>query len=68
MLVPTSTGGHVPIKQVARITYVIGPQELKSESGLLVGYVTLNTRDRDEVSVVEDAERCSRPRSGGATN
>jgi len=24
---------------------------------LLVGYVTLNTRNRDEVSVVEDAER-----------
>jgi Cu(I)/Ag(I) efflux system membrane protein CusA/SilA len=47
----------VPIGQLARITYTIGPQELKSEQGLLVGYVTLNTRDRDEVSVVEDAER-----------
>src|SRR5262249_37666365 len=35
----------------------IGPQEIKSENGLLVGYVTLNTRDRDEISVVEDAER-----------
>lgn len=57
VLVPTSTGGQVPIKQVARITYRIGPQELKSENGFLVGYVTLNTRDRDEVSVVEDAER-----------
>jgi Cu(I)/Ag(I) efflux system membrane protein CusA/SilA len=57
VLVPTSTGGHVPIGQLARITYTIGPQELKSEQGLLVGYVTLNTRDRDEVSVVEDAER-----------
>src|SRR5262249_22041354 len=57
VLVPTSTGGHVPIGQVAKVRYVIGPQELKSESGLLVGYVTMNTRDRDEVSVVEDAER-----------
>jgi copper/silver efflux system protein len=57
VLVPTSTGAHVPIKQLARISYTIGPQELKSESGLLVGYVTLNTRDRDEVSVVEDAEK-----------
>jgi Cu(I)/Ag(I) efflux system membrane protein CusA/SilA len=57
VLVPTSTGAHVPIAQLANIRYVLGPQELKSENGLLVGYVTMNTRDRDEVSVVEDAER-----------
>ncbi|MFO1045835.1 MAG: efflux RND transporter permease subunit [Planctomycetaceae bacterium] len=57
ILVPTSTGAHVPIAQVAKVTYSIGPQEIKSENGLLVGYVTLNTRDRDEISVVEDAER-----------
>lgn len=57
ILVPTSTGAHIPIGQVAKITYSIGPQEIKSENGLLVGYVTLNTRDRDEISVVEDAER-----------
>ncbi|MCI0738709.1 MAG: efflux RND transporter permease subunit [Gemmataceae bacterium] len=41
---------------LGKINYIIGPQELKSENGLLVGYVTLNTRDRDEVSVVEEAE------------
>ncbi|MBI3467352.1 MAG: efflux RND transporter permease subunit, partial [Planctomycetes bacterium] len=57
ILVPTSTGAHIPIKQVARIRYLVGPQELKSENGLLVGYFTMNTRDRDEVSVVEEAER-----------
>jgi Cu(I)/Ag(I) efflux system membrane protein CusA/SilA len=57
ILVPTSEGAHIPIGQVATIRYTVGPQELKSENGLLVGYVTMNTRDRDEVSVVEDAER-----------
>ncbi|MGD9853625.1 MAG: efflux RND transporter permease subunit [Planctomycetaceae bacterium] len=57
ILVPTSSGAHIPIGQVATIRYTVGPQELKSENGLLVGYVTMNTRDRDEVSVVEDAER-----------
>lgn len=57
ILIPTSTGAQIPISQLARITYSIGPQELKSEGGLLVGYVTMNTRDRDEVSVVEDAEK-----------
>ncbi|MEX2139126.1 MAG: efflux RND transporter permease subunit [Pirellulales bacterium] len=57
ILVPTSDGNHIPISQLAEIRFSIGPQELKSENGLLVGYVTLNTRDRDEISVVEDAER-----------
>jgi Cu(I)/Ag(I) efflux system membrane protein CusA/SilA len=41
---------------VADIQYSLGPQEIKSENTLLVGYVTLNTRDRDEVSLVEDAD------------
>lgn len=57
ILVPTSAGAQVPIGQVARIRYTVGPQDIRSENGLLVGYVTMNTRDRDEVSVVEDAER-----------
>jgi Cu(I)/Ag(I) efflux system membrane protein CusA/SilA len=57
ILVPASSGTHIPITQVASIRYTIGPQEIKSENALLVGYVTLNTRDRDEVSVVEEAEQ-----------
>jgi Cu(I)/Ag(I) efflux system membrane protein CusA/SilA len=57
ILVPSPTGAQIPIGQLAEIRYSLGPQELKSENGLLVGYVTMNTRDRDEVSVVEDAER-----------
>jgi Cu(I)/Ag(I) efflux system membrane protein CusA/SilA len=68
ILVPTSTGAQVPIGVLAKINYIIGPQELKSENGLLVGYVTMNTRDRDEVSVVEEAEallRAEKVRSDG---
>jgi Cu(I)/Ag(I) efflux system membrane protein CusA/SilA len=57
VLVPAANGAHIPITQVANIAYTIGPQEIKSENTLLVGYVTLNTRDRDEVSVVEDADK-----------
>jgi Cu(I)/Ag(I) efflux system membrane protein CusA/SilA len=56
LLVPMAAGGHVPLAHVVEIRTVIGPQEIKGEGGLLVGYVTMNTRDRDEVSVVEDAE------------
>lgn len=54
--VPTSSGAQVPLTQLATITTVLGPQEIKGERGLLVGYVTMNTRERDEVSVVNDAE------------
>lgn len=54
--VPTSSGAQIPLAQLAEISTVLGPQEIKGERGLLVGYVTLNTRDRDEVSVVNDAE------------
>jgi Cu(I)/Ag(I) efflux system membrane protein CusA/SilA len=56
ILVPAANGAHIPITQVAEIRYTIGPQDIKSENALLVGYVTLNTRDRDEMSVVEDAD------------
>lgn len=56
VLVPTSTGAQIPLGQVVTVRYNIGPQELKSEGGLLVGYVTMNTRHQDEVTVVENAE------------
>ncbi len=54
--IPSSSGAQVPLAQLAEISTVLGPQEIKGERGLLVGYVTMNTRDRDEVSVVQDAE------------
>ncbi len=56
ILVPTSSGAQIPLAQVVDIQSVLGPQEIKGERGLIVGYVTMNTRDRDEVGVVEDAE------------
>ncbi|HMO18746.1 MAG TPA: efflux RND transporter permease subunit [Oligoflexia bacterium] len=57
ILVPTSREVQIPLSQLATIEIVLGPQEIKGERGLLVGYVTMNTRDRDEVSVVKDAEK-----------
>ena len=57
VLVPTPSGAQIPITQVCDIEYTIGPSVIKSEDTLLVGYVTFNTRDRDEVSVVEDADK-----------
>ncbi len=60
ILIPSTGGAQIPLSQVVTIRSVLGPQEIKGERGLLVGYVTMNTRDRDEVSVVEDAERVLR--------
>ena len=57
ILVPTPAGAQIPIAQVCDIEYTIGPSMIKSEDTLLVGYVTFNTRERDEVSVVEDADK-----------
>ncbi len=54
--VPSSSGAQVPLAQLAAVKTVLGPQEIKGERGLLVGYVTMNARERDEVSVVQDAE------------
>ncbi len=62
ILVPAVGGAQVPISQVTDVRYTLGPQEIKSENTLLVGYVTMNTRDRDEVSVVEDADRAIKDR------
>ena len=57
ILVPTPSGAQIPIAQVCDIEYTIGPSMIKSEDTLLLGYVTFNTRERDEVSVVEDADK-----------
>ncbi|MFN0206896.1 MAG: efflux RND transporter permease subunit [Planctomycetota bacterium] len=57
VLVSTNAGGQIPLSYVAKIDTQLGPSEIKGENGMLVAYVTLNTRGRDEVSVVEDAEK-----------
>jgi Cu(I)/Ag(I) efflux system membrane protein CusA/SilA len=60
ILVSSMDGTQVPISRLCDIRTVVGPQEIKGERGLLVGYVTMNTRDRDEIGVVEDAEKTLR--------
>ncbi len=74
VLVPASSGMamgegrvQIPIRTVVDFRVELGPQEIKSENILKVGYVTLNTRDRDEISVVEDADRLIRARIADGT-
>ncbi len=56
VLVPGAGKVQVPLKQVAEIRYVQGPQMIKSEDTFLVGYVIFDKKpDHAEVDVVEDA-------------
>lgn len=57
MLIPTKTGGQVPLGQVAKINYVSGPQVIKSENTFLLGYVLFDKLDDfAEVEVVKKAQ------------
>ncbi len=67
ILLPTASGAQVPLTSLVRFRFTMGPQEIKTENTLKVGYVTLNTRDRDEISVVEDAERLLKARIADGT-
>ncbi len=58
ILVPASDGSHIPLSQVADITYVRGPQVIKSEDTFLTAYVLFDMKPgKAEVNVVEDCQR-----------
>ena len=57
ILVAGSDGVQIPLKQLAEIRYVRGPQVIKSEDTFLVGYVIFDKRPGySEVEVVEGAD------------
>jgi Cu(I)/Ag(I) efflux system membrane protein CusA/SilA len=49
-------GDSVPLGNLARIAIHDGPTEIKSENGRLVGYVYINTENRDLGGYVEEAK------------
>jgi Cu(I)/Ag(I) efflux system membrane protein CusA/SilA len=57
LLVPAPSGAQIPLSRVASIRTVSGPTMISSENGLLRGVVTLNVRNRDVGSFVEEAKR-----------
>jgi Cu(I)/Ag(I) efflux system membrane protein CusA/SilA len=58
VLVPTPSGIQVPLGELADITYLRGPQMIKSEDTFLVGYVIFDKQDKyAEVDVVENARK-----------
>jgi len=58
ILVPSMDGAQIPIIQLAEIRYVRGPEVIKSEDTVLVGYVLFDKKTGfAEVDVVENADR-----------
>ena len=56
IIVPAATGAQIPLRQLAEIRYVRGPQVIKSEDTFLVGYVVFDKkRGEAEVDVVTRA-------------
>ncbi|MEJ2627200.1 MAG: efflux RND transporter permease subunit, partial [bacterium] len=56
-LIPIKGGAQIPLKQLADLTYVRGPQMIKSEDTFLTGYVLFDKKEgRAEVEVVEQAK------------
>ncbi len=57
ILVPAANGAQIPIIEVAEISYVRGPQVIKSEDTFLTGYVLFDMKSGNaEVDVVEQCQ------------
>ena len=50
-------GTQIPIKEVAKISYVPGPMQISRENTFRRTYIGVNTRGRDVESVVEDIQK-----------
>jgi Cu(I)/Ag(I) efflux system membrane protein CusA/SilA len=56
VLVPVSSGAHVPLAELADIRQVTGPAMIRDENGLLSGYVYVDLAGRDVGGYVEEAK------------
>ena len=57
VLVPTPSGQHIPLAQIAELTLRSGPSMIRNENGLLAGYVYVDVAGRDIGSYVTQAKR-----------
>jgi Cu(I)/Ag(I) efflux system membrane protein CusA/SilA len=62
VLVPTPSGAHVPMAQLADIRRVEGPAMIRNENGQLAGYVYVDMAGRDVGRYVEEAKELVRER------
>jgi len=57
VLVPTPSGAHIPMAQLADLKLVEGPSMIRSENGQLAGYVYVDITGRDVGGWVAEAKR-----------
>jgi Cu(I)/Ag(I) efflux system membrane protein CusA/SilA len=57
VLVPTPSGAHIPISELADIKLVSGPAMIRDENGMLSGYVYVDLIGRDIGGYVEEAKQ-----------
>lgn len=56
VLVPTPSGQHIPLAQIADIVVRSGPAMIRNENGLVAGYVYVDITGRDIGSYVQEAK------------
>ena len=57
VLVPTMSGAHIPLEQLADIRLTSGPAMLRDENAMLSGYVYVDITGRDIGSYVSEAKK-----------
>lgn len=57
ILVPAPSGAHIPLKELADITYAQGPPMIRSENARLTGWVFVDIAGRDLGRYVTEARR-----------
>ncbi len=57
VLVPTPTGAHIPLSQLADIELTTGPPAIRNENGVKAGFVFVDTYGTDLGSYVKDAKK-----------
>lgn len=68
IFLPTPSGDHVPLGQVASIRYVHGPEMIRSEDTFLTSYVLFDRKpDVAELSAVEEAQAAIQARLDDGT-
>ncbi|MBF0422130.1 MAG: efflux RND transporter permease subunit [Magnetococcales bacterium] len=60
VLVPTESGAHIPLGQLAAIRLEQGPAAIRTENALLSVYIFVDIRDRDIGGYVADAQKAVR--------
>ncbi|OGP13717.1 MAG: cation transporter [Deltaproteobacteria bacterium GWA2_54_12] len=56
VLVPTMSGAHIPLSQVADIGVKMGPPGIRTENALLTTWIFVDVRDRDIGGYVKEAK------------